>query len=476
MAPEQADLTNQIPDTRWDVYALGALLHAMLTGQPPRKDARIRDELADTAELSHRLARYRKWVEAAPPPRDHRTVAGVDRALAHIIERCLEVDPEKRFRDAGAILDALKARERQHRQRPLLVFGFAAPLLLMLVMSTLGLWEAMRTLRSSRRALERQLQESDRVSACLVASVVEDHLQTRTKLLGGGRTIQQRLYEALARKVPDRAALERELQGLMKRAREANRGFAEATVSNRKGEVIALVREGKGGEPVVVPPAERKGRFPQFSWRDWFSGKGDRWDETDRTHEPIAAPHVSDPYVSSLNESMFVSISLPIRAADDPKGKVIGVLEGAVKVDELKAWLKVVPMAHGFPVLLSGRGHYLIHRSDDIKPKRDAVPPRFNLEDLRSRFGKEKRGTLSDYVDPVDHQAYLGGFARLGEPIGWVAIVQHNKEEAMQPMAELQSDMILWGVLIFGTAGAVLTGLWGGLLWILRRQGARHGL
>src|SRR5262249_15359253 len=138
MAPEQADLTRQIPDTRWDVYGLGALFFAMLTGHPPRENQTLRKRLADTAELSHRLQRYQQWIPQAPRPVEHRHVRGMDRDLAELIDRCLEIEPGKRPHDAGAVLAALARRERRRRQRPLLLFGLAAPLLLLAFMAFAG--------------------------------------------------------------------------------------------------------------------------------------------------------------------------------------------------------------------------------------------------------------------------------------------------------------------------------------------------
>jgi eukaryotic-like serine/threonine-protein kinase len=53
----------------------------------------------------------------------------MDRQLADIISKCLAVDPEERFSNVQAVLDALDARERQRTRRPLVVLGFAGPLI-----------------------------------------------------------------------------------------------------------------------------------------------------------------------------------------------------------------------------------------------------------------------------------------------------------------------------------------------------------
>ena len=106
MAPEQADL-DAVPDARWDVYALGALLYCMLTGGPPHRTGKTVDEFERTPELDQRLAHYRQTIEESPPPADHRKMRRVDKLLAAIVDRCLAPDPGKRFPNVQAVLDAL---------------------------------------------------------------------------------------------------------------------------------------------------------------------------------------------------------------------------------------------------------------------------------------------------------------------------------------------------------------------------------
>src|SRR5436853_169437 len=84
--------------------------------RPPREDGSLHSQLADTLELAHRLERYRTSLQQAPTLTGHRAVAGVDRALAEIIDGCLKINPQERYRDAAAVLDALDRRERRRRQ------------------------------------------------------------------------------------------------------------------------------------------------------------------------------------------------------------------------------------------------------------------------------------------------------------------------------------------------------------------------
>jgi serine/threonine protein kinase len=105
MAPEQADL-KAVPDARWDVYALGAILYCMLVGKPPHMSEELLRRIEAAPDLPGRLLRYRQWITSHKPPDEHRKVPGVDRALAGIVDRCLAPRPSRRFANVQEVLDA----------------------------------------------------------------------------------------------------------------------------------------------------------------------------------------------------------------------------------------------------------------------------------------------------------------------------------------------------------------------------------
>ena len=111
MAPEQALAGDQPIDARTDVYALGAILYEMLTGQSiyPRRDL---------ADLAIRLSRG----EAPPRPRQLRR--GIPRDLETICLKCLAHEPSKRYASAAALWDDLR---RQLDGRPIAARRTTAP-------------------------------------------------------------------------------------------------------------------------------------------------------------------------------------------------------------------------------------------------------------------------------------------------------------------------------------------------------------
>ena len=95
MSPEQVE--GRRLDARSDVFSCGALLHEMLTGRP----AFVRDSQAATLSAILR--------DSPRPARALRRQT--PRGVQHVIDRCLEKAPARRYSSAGELLQHLRACE-----------------------------------------------------------------------------------------------------------------------------------------------------------------------------------------------------------------------------------------------------------------------------------------------------------------------------------------------------------------------------
>jgi serine/threonine-protein kinase len=92
MSPEQLRSTRDV-DARADIWSMGAILHALMTGTPPYDGE-------SNADVSAKIIR-----DAPTPLRVLRAEVPAD--LEAIVLRCLEKDPARRFADVASLAEAL---------------------------------------------------------------------------------------------------------------------------------------------------------------------------------------------------------------------------------------------------------------------------------------------------------------------------------------------------------------------------------
>lgn len=504
MAPEQADLA-AVPDARWDVYALGALFYALVTGNPPYRQEAGFETLESAAHLEDRLHRYRELIRQSPRPAAHRRAPGMDRALQEIIERSLAVDPQQRLPNVQAVLDRLALREVRRARRPLVTLGAIGPLLLLAVMAAVGWFYFHNLLKQADQALQRQALENNRFAARFVAANVGFALGDRLRAVEQAAA-DPRVAERLE-KAADDAGLQRLIAELNDPATPEGELEPQRQAFRREPSVGALqqwldgvaaahrdldaaswfLTDATGIHVARAPLGASIGR--NYAWRAYHQG-GD--EDLPKSARPLPEVHIREPklsgaFISESTGAYIIAVSAPI----ERDGEFLGVVAMTVPLGGFTALEspgadRADDPRDRFAVLVDHRpgarqGWILQHQLyDELLAARNGAAPqgpresspltRFDV--LRVRLDSP-RGVDSDYVDVMssvpEGAAYGGRWLAAIEPVeiggrdsGLLVIVQESYDEAIGRTLRALSDSLLRGAgIALALAALVMSLLWG---------------
>ena len=512
MAPEQADL-KAVPDARWDVYALGALIYNMLTGNPPFRTEENEKRLSGAGSLEERLAIYRHLVYSSAKPFRHRHVAGVDQQLAEIVDRCLAADPSKRFPNAQAVLDKLTGRERFRARRPLIFMGLILPLLLLLCIVPLAMETMNDAVSTTQENLTRRALESDVLSVNLLADSINRELEDRRhelETLANDKRLREEVAELATLPKNERHLLEQHLDRLKRENDERLKELSR--VLDASWFLLDASGIQRWRNPLSPRPDEN------LAWRDFYHGSGIDWPENDIPvdNHAIRSCRISIPFKSTMSELYVVAMSVPI--FDPKEGEaVIGVLcrtltLGSLIKDYQRNWQskeadgvnRKLAIVDGGD--LDGEHHWqlLAHswmddsklgqitESDFKKLRLEGVVDKDVLQDLEQLMRQSRKGEQSSatdgeidrtrrYIDPVnqfDPVTYGGEWLAAFSPVGntkWVAVVQERKDAALLPVEDLQTRMLNSAIVGVLVVFALVAGSWWLIIALLNER-APHWL
>lgn len=484
MAPEQADL-NAIPDARWDVYALGAVLYHMLCGTPPYRTPEAERQIDQATTLEQRLAVYRDIVRHGVRPQQHRPMRGVDRRLAELVDRCLQPDPEQRFPNAQAVLDALDQRDRAKSFRPLLALGGLGPVLLMLALGLFYLDSMRDAVDSATRHMTTRALESNVLSVEILARSVARELAKRTAELeevAADPKIQDAVREEAARDWSNRTGLRLALAQWKSRADQL-----QQTLDLNRDRSWFLTDE--HGYQRWREPEDENTQDKLYSHRDYFHGLGQQFDRdtVPKDIQPITRPHLSLPYPSEATGRNAVSLSVPVW--DEKHERVIGVLGRSMELGQLLAQFAPSNRSNGSEdadinrtiALVDDRNWRLLDHPwmsvdhlEELTPKDvgklrltdDAVQQLRQNPEVATEPAAPDVIQIDGYLDPAgefDSKAYggewLAAFCRVGTT-GWIAVVQERKLAALRPVDAMAARLRRDGAWALAVSGVLIGTLW----------------
>lgn len=507
MAPEQANL-DAIPDARWDVYALGALLYCMLTGNPPYRSGEMAEEFDRTPDLRVRLERYQRLIEHSPPPDAHRSRPGVDSLLADIIDRCLAFNPKKRFPNVQAVLGALDDRAARRARRPMMVLGAIGPALLLAVVAWFA-WQGFSTaMNESDNALTERALQSNSYAALYVAQSAAKEVQLRFQMVeqvahddrlieAVQKATEKPEFRELLRKLADPTLSDADRETLRQKFREdperekiqkCFRSLIPESVVPRPDEEVAswFFCDAQGISTARLPEGSTLGK--NFAWRSYFHG-GSR--DMNESWRPEPGKHLQETKLSAVFRSQAtqrwaIAFSTPV-FDNSPEKKFLGVVAMTMELGRL------VELREGkdqFAVLVDMRPgdntnvilqHPLFNKMLALHGKLD---DRFKNYRVTPENMPDVAENQEYYVDPLGtdpegeelyHRHWLARMEHVkvdGKDSGLVVIVQEAYKPAIgYTLRNLRDGLFHYGIAALVMITLVMAGLW---TWTLRMSVKRR--
>lgn len=477
MAPEQAVLDG-VPDARWDVYALGALLYQMLTGNAPGRGDQTERILRQAGSTEERLAAYRQLLQDRPPPTEHRDVPGVDKRLAAILEQCLQKNPAERLANVQIVLDQLEARDRARSRRPLMILALVGPLVFLTAMYWMAETVFPNIVSTAKENLSARALAGDVVSARILAESIEqevihriEELETEAATshvrqivnLSGGMTADQ--LQAVCRDSSSDSEIARGIRLLNQTRAQASAIHQDRSwfLTDAQGrQIYRFPVEGDAGKSSIGN---------SFRHRDYFHGRGQDLETVEAASgvTPRVKSGVSAAYLSSNTGQYAIAITVPVWNED--KSQVIGVLGRSLHLtDLLDQWEKqlqgearpdqrflslVEDTTEGLRLL----DHHWTTPANMANRTEEIRIPSTTAQLLRDKDRTDK------YQDPIAeyNELYRGDWlAAWAEVDGtrWIAIVQENRELALEPVGQLQNVFQRAGAIAIGVFSLMLGGFW----------------
>jgi len=490
MAPEQADLS-ATPDARWDVYALGAVMYRMLVGEPPhRSDANVTS--VATGTLDAQLNAYRKLILTSPKPKAHRDVPGVDSGLAVIVDKCLEPSPSKRFPNPQAVVTALDAWSLQRTRRPLLWLTGLTFAVLFLMMAIIGQYLFRTTVNTAEHGVESRTLEANRFAAQSEAKQFGAQIQLRwVQLEGVSRNARVRELLAMGDKLKADHAAALELDELLAPRKErSDRQFPDSDKSS-----LWFATDASGYQRGSAPTVE-SARHIYRGYRDYFHGLGEVASNNPPPPGIIQRPHRSVAYRRERptgEHNWSVAFSVPVMSDEQPP-KPLGIVGMTIDLADAPP-----EQTNRFAVLIDTRpdsknGHRglilrhpywanLDHQSDPPMYYADAVVKWADAvaasDDDRTPFegGAEYTDPVSvPYGDTPGQEAYAGLWiasvhrVRVGPEridTGWVVLVQERRDEALQPVRDLQWRLGYVAMIATVVVLVLVALMWSGMVLVM---------